>query len=81
MSFVTRFTSEKEREEYKKHLLRRIERSRRAMRVVQRAVRTYGEEGAEAFYTNLEEDWFSPDNTTSSEESREVVVTAVAASR
>jgi hypothetical protein len=74
MSFVPHFTSESEKQEYKKHLLQGIERSRRAMRVVQEAVRAYGEEGAEAFYTNIEKDWSSPEDATSSAESQEVIV-------
>jgi hypothetical protein len=74
MASVPDFTSESEKEEYKKNLPQRIEKSRRAMRVVQGAVRAYGEEGAEAFYTNIEEDWFSPENATSSGESQEGAV-------
>lgn len=74
MSFVPQFRSESEKEEYKKNLQQRIERSRRAMRVVQSAVLDYGEEAAGVFYTNIEEDWFSPENATSSVESQEVVV-------
>jgi hypothetical protein len=74
MSVVPHFTSESEKQEYKKHLRQRIERSRRAMRIVQSAVLDYGEEAAEAFYTNIEEDWFSPENATSAAESQDVVV-------
>ncbi len=81
MSFVPHFKSESEKEEYKKNLQQRIARSRRAMRVVQSAVRAYGEEAAEVFYTDIEGDWLSPENATSSAESREVVVIAVASSR
>jgi hypothetical protein len=77
MSLVPDFTSESEKKEYKKHLRQRIERSRSAMRVVQEAVRAYGEEAAEVFYTNVEEDWSSPENATSSGESQEVVVDAL----
>jgi hypothetical protein len=74
MAFVPHFTSESEKEEYKKNLRQRIERSRSAMRVVQSAVLDYGEEAAEVSYINIEEDWFSPENITSSVESQEVVV-------
>jgi hypothetical protein len=74
MASVPHFTGESEKEEYKRNLRQRIERSRRAMRVVQSAVLDYGEEAAEAFYTDIKEDWFSPENATSSVKSQEVVV-------
>jgi hypothetical protein len=50
VSFVLHFTSESEKKEYKKNLRQRIERSHRTMRVVQNAVRDYGEELAKFIF-------------------------------